>query len=45
MQLMAQQHFIPIDIRQARVGLFVTLDLSWLEYPLPTTPTQPPAAS
>jgi putative nucleotidyltransferase with HDIG domain len=34
---MSQQDFITIDIRQAKVGLFVTLDLSWLEHPFLTS--------
>lgn len=35
-RLMSQQNFVTIDIRQAKVGLFVTLDLSWLEHPFLT---------
>lgn len=34
---MSQQEFITIDIRQARVGLFVSLDLSWLDHPFLTS--------
>jgi len=34
---MSQQEYITIDVRQARVGLFVTLDLSWLDHPFLTS--------